>query len=155
MAPNVPKSPSRNSRRFLKGKALETVTRLHAGEAGAQQLVICPDSTNLPIIKAPRCLSWRIPWSARAVSERSQAFSSRKPGPLFLEASGQQDLKGSRLVLRQGGRKRTGWSAVAQGKGRGRDSRRAQWQGCHFPWDGQSGPPHCRECLKRSGAEGG
>lgn len=39
------------------------------------------------------------PWSAVAVFERSQALSSRKSGPLVLRAGGQQDLKGSRLVL--------------------------------------------------------
>ena len=53
------------------------------------------------MIEAPRYLLLRIPWSATAVFEGSQVLSSRKSGPLFLKASGQQDLKGRRLVLLQ------------------------------------------------------
>ena len=85
----------------------EIVRGQHEEGAGAQQPIIClsrlPDSSAFPVIKTPRCLLWRISWSAEAVFEPSQALSSGKSGPLFPKASGLQDLKGSRLVLLQTG----------------------------------------------------
>lgn len=72
----------------FKGKAWEM--GLHAGEAHAQQWVICPHD--------PERTCW---WQWWVVSKKTRTYLLGKSGPLFLKPRGPQNLKGNKWVLLQ------------------------------------------------------